>query len=82
MTTYSQVKEALRTGCSARRPEWDICKIVRDPQESDRDFFMTEVDFKDAVMEYCPRSCDCNVRFFTPTQQDLEATDWVIIAGS
>lgn len=78
MTTFDQVKEALQAQCTARRPDWDQCKVIRGPLDSDADFF-NDTDISSAIIESCPKACDCSVGIYQPTVGDLVATDWEII---
>lgn len=79
---FDEIKCKIRSGrkMKSRRTSWGDCKIIRSWQESDEDFVPGLANTKDVIMEECDQKvCDCRISVFAPTQDDLDAQDYIIL---
>lgn len=75
---WQQAQEKIRQNWVVTRPSW-ACKIVRSWKDEDADFFMSEFDHTDAVMQECNKPCDCKVGIYIAEPGDQEAEDFVML---
>lgn len=80
LVEFAEIQHEIEKGSSATRPSWGDCKIIRGWKESDADFFMVPIPYtKGIIMEICNKKCDCNTSIWIKNQDDVDATDWIII---
>ena len=77
--TWKEVETGIQEGWNASRLSWPECKYIRGWQEDDHDYFMVPIaDTKGIIMQVCEKPCDCKVGVYIKTQEDVDATDWVL----
>lgn len=78
MAIFATVESAIKAGKIARLPEWPECKAIRTSKESDHDYFMHDINLVDAIIEDCPKVCDCKIGIWIPQPGEKESEEWVI----
>jgi hypothetical protein len=75
---FQQAIEKIKENWVITRPSW-ACKVIRSWKDSDADFFATEFDNTNAIIQECNKPCDCKVGIWIPENGDKEADDWVTL---
>jgi hypothetical protein len=78
---YQFVKNLLLENLNTcRRKKWDECKRIRLATESDVDY-IPNINLKGLIVEDCIILCDCKIRIYIPSQDDLDSKDWEIMTN-
>ena len=74
---HEEAREKARQGESVKREKWDDCRHVRQAKESDADYINYPIE--GILVDACDnRVCDCTIIIYKPTEEDQQATDWII----
>ncbi len=75
--SYKEVMSCLSESKKASRRSWDTCKVIRLAKESDVDYINYPIE--GILVSDCDMArCDCKIAIYQPSQEDLDATDWMI----
>lgn len=72
---WKQAEELIFIGAKVKRSWWR-CKVLRSYRLEDADFFASEFDTKNAIIQECEKQCDCKVGVYVPEPGDAYAEDW------
>lgn len=78
MMNYLEARSAATKGNAIKETSWDNCRKVRTWKDSDADF--VGVQSPDALIEDCPKACDCAIRIYIPTKAEYDSENWEIVA--
>ena len=77
---FEEVNQQVREGKEARREGWDqASRKIRLSNTGDHDYINSD-NLDGTIVVDCPeQTCDCVICIYSPSKQDVDATDWVLL---